>query len=295
MCGRNMSMINHLKKITIWQASKIRSFSGFRLETLQPLHAGTCTRCKWADKGRGKDADRVVEDLTGRRGRRCQRGGSNQWQVSLHTHSLINWIQEKKSLHDTSPIISSCEPHTQELGRFPMYPDPSDSMHIIDAQRFIEAWIQRQDKNGKVEGRQVEKWRCWGSPKFRGLGKHAPFFVFCQLDVCRKKTGQDSLGMFGIFPWQNEFEQWKDDKPIISPFEMTGTITVFYTAQVSVVRCQVMSVFSCQKKGEPWWKIWPVKTPNAALWRMQKRRLSVDFEDRGFRWRMMLAWIIMNS
>lgn len=41
----------------------------------------------------------------------------------------------------------------QELGRFPMYPDPSDSMHIIDAQRFIEAWIQRQDKNGKVEGR----------------------------------------------------------------------------------------------------------------------------------------------
>lgn len=29
---------------------------------------------------------------------------------------------------------------------------------------------------------------------------------------------------------------------------MTGTITVFYTAQVSVVRCQVMSVFFPAKR-----------------------------------------------
>lgn len=89
-----------------------------------------------------------------------------------------------------------------------MYPDPSDSMHIIDAQRFIEAWIQRQDKNGKVEGRQVEKWKVLEVlPSFGGLGNmhlFYPFFVFGVCDVVNwtcveKRRARTPWGCLGFF------------------------------------------------------------------------------------------------
>jgi len=97
-------------------------------------------------------------------------------------------------------------------GRLPKYPEPVDCRYILDAQRLLEEWVIRQDKQGRVDGRIIcfsFFSHCWERPSVNPEEAHPD-------TACGKKAQVlKSYGFFGTRPdfsptWAFEYFFWID-------------------------------------------------------------------------------------